>query len=124
MPEQETGTSDALLLILARDLLISSRIMAVARQLDVPARLIRDPASLPASLEGKLLVVDLDLPGALAAAVEWGRLPSRVVAGFVQHVHTQQIREARQCGLASIIARSGLGMVLPDLIRKHAIKAS
>ena len=112
----ETTPEAAALLVLAKDLLISSRITTAARRAGVPVRLVRDPAALAASGPGVLLIVDLDLEGAIPAAVDWAHGSKRPAAGFVQHVHADRIREALQAGIHPIIPRSRLEAALPELL--------
>ena len=108
---------DMTVLLLARDLLISSRITSAAARERVSVRLVRDPPILAEVPCAARLIVDLDLDGALAAAVEWGRRTQRPVAGFVQHVNAQRIREADQAGIRPIVPRSRLSVMLQQLLK-------
>ena len=85
-------------LVLVRDLIMSSRITATARAAGVGARLVREPAKLrDAEAAARLLIVDLNEPGAFDAADEWrAAAPDRRVVGFVAHVDAEIIRRARE----------------------------
>jgi hypothetical protein len=109
---------DPPLVVLASDLLISSRITSAARRLGVPVRLMRDPASLAQEPAARLLIVDLDLVGGLEAARAWAEARGRPAAGFVQHVHTDIIRAARAAGIDPIIPRSRLETALRELLTR------
>lgn len=113
MTEAARGAS---VVVLARDLLVSSRIISIARRLGVSARQVRDPSILNTFPAAPLLIVDLDQEGALAAALDWRRQTSSPVAGFVQHVNTERIREAHQAGIEPIVPRSRLEKVIPELL--------
>jgi acetylornithine deacetylase/succinyl-diaminopimelate desuccinylase-like protein len=71
---------------LIRDLILGSRVSAAAAGLGVPLRTIRDPAKL-AGAAGDRLIVDLNEPGAIEAAVAWRAAgEGRRAVGFVSHV--------------------------------------
>ena len=104
-------------LALVRDLMFSSRISATARAANVPVKLLRDPAAL-AGAEGRLLIVDLNQPGALEAAVAWKRNASGEVVGFVSHVDAETISRAKSAGIDRVIPRSRFVEVLPELLTR------
>src|SRR3954447_20195011 len=81
-------------LVLVRDLMFSSRIAATARAMNAPVKMLRDPGAL-AGMEGRSLIVDLNQPGALDAAVAWKRESSGDVVGFVSHVDVDTIARAK-----------------------------
>ena len=60
-------TADLPVLALVRDLLFTSKITATARASGCDVRVVREPHLL-SELMGRLLLVDLNLPGAIAAA--------------------------------------------------------
>lgn len=103
-------------LVLVRDLMFSSRIGATARAMDAPVKLLRDPASL-AGAEGRFLIVDLNQPGALDAAVAWKADTSGEVVGFVSHVDVETIARARAAGIGRVMPRSQFVNALADLLR-------
>ena len=117
-PSQPDARPDAQppVLVLVRDLMFSSRITATARAANAPVKLIRDPAAL-AGAEGRLLIVDLNQPDALEAAVAWKRQSSGEVVGFVSHVDVDTIARARATGVDRVVARSQFVNVLSDLLR-------
>jgi hypothetical protein len=102
-------------LALVRDLMFSSRITATARSLAVDVRVIRDAASL-GNQPGKLLLVDLNLAGAIDAASAWRNATGGAVIGFVSHVDAATIAKAREEGLERVMARSGFVEALPGIL--------
>ena len=102
-------------LALVRDLMFSSKIGATARALGVEVKVIRDPAQL-AGQAGKLLLVDLNQPGAIEAASQWRDSAGGKVVGFVSHVDTDAIQRAREAKLDQVMARSGFVEALPELL--------
>src|SRR5215217_7485001 len=87
---------------LVRDLMFSSRIGATARSLGVALTLLRDPAKL-AGIAGRRLIVDLNQPGALEAAVAWKAELGGEVVGFVSHVDAQTIARAKAAGVDRVM---------------------
>ncbi len=57
-------------LALVRDLMFSSKISATGKALNLPVKIVRDPAKL-SELTGRRLLVDLGQEGALEAAAKW-----------------------------------------------------
>jgi hypothetical protein len=102
-------------LALVRDLMFSSRITATARSLAIDVRVIRDPAAL-GNEPGKLLLVDLNLAGAIEAASAWRNTTGGEAIGFVSHVDTETIAKARQEGLERVMARSGFVEALAGIL--------
>jgi hypothetical protein len=109
-------------LALVRDLIFASRITATASASNVTVQLIRDPADL-GRRPGRRLLVDLNLPGAIAAAAEWSRATGGDVAGFVSHVDTATIAQARAAGIHKVLARSRFVEVLLSLLGDDAAGA-
>jgi hypothetical protein len=103
-------------LVLVRDLMFSSRISATARATGAEVSLLRDPRKLAAA-EGTMLIVDLNLPDAMDAAIQWKKAsPSREVVGFVSHVDALAIAHARGSGLDHVLPRSRFVEQLPELL--------
>jgi|SRR4051812_19867990 hypothetical protein len=102
-------------IVLVRDLMFSGRIGATARAINVPVRLLRDPAAL-GQVSGRRLIVDLNLAGALDAAIAWKRASAGEVVGFVSHVDAETIRLARAGGLDRVLPRSQFVNILPELL--------
>ena len=102
-------------LALVRDLLLSSRISTAARSAGVEVKMVRDPAQL-GGVAGRLLLVDLNLAGAIEAAAAWRQASEKPVIGFVAHVDTETIAAARQAGIDRVLARGGFFEALPQLL--------
>ena len=105
-----------IVLVLVRDLLFTSKITGEAKSLDIPVKLIRDPAQLAAE-EGGRLIVDLNQPGALDAAIQWKSSHPGKVIGFVSHVDGATIERAQRGGIDQILARSQFVQHLPELLK-------
>lgn len=103
-----------MVLLLCRDLMFVSKVMASARAKNVPVKVVRDHALLP--LEGKRLIVDLNQEGALEAAAEWKRGTGGQVIGFVSHVDTETISRAKAAGLCEVMTRGKFTSELDALI--------
>jgi hypothetical protein len=106
---------------LVRDLIFASRITATAADAGTPpVTLVREPAKLAEHTNAldALLIVDLNLPGAIDAARAWKSATGRgVVTGFVSHVDTATIDAARNAGIDRVLARSRFVELLPALLR-------
>jgi hypothetical protein len=115
MPEGDSP----LILVLVRDLMFSGRILAEARAAGVNVKVIRDPAAIEnaATADSKLMIADLNLDGAIAAAATWRQLAGGMVIGFASHVDSETIAQARSAGLDQVLARSQFVRVLPDLLK-------
>jgi hypothetical protein len=103
-------------LVLVRDLMFASKITATAQSMQVLVKLIREPEKL-ASEPGERLIVDLNQPGALDAAVNWKSAPGRSVVGFVSHVDRETIDRARSLGIDQILPRSQFVARLTELLK-------
>ena len=102
---------------LVRDLMFLSRITASARAVGANVRVVRNPADL-GTAAGRLLIVDLNLDGALEAASQWRKEhEASDIVGFVSHVDAQTIAQARALGIEKILARSRFVQVIEDLLR-------
>jgi DNA-binding NarL/FixJ family response regulator len=110
-------------LALVRDLMFVGRIVAEARTAGVPLTVIRDPAKL-SGVAGRLLIVDLNLDGALEAAAAWAAASGHPTVAFAAHTDTATIAKARAAGLAQVLARSAFVDRLPGLLRPAADRAS
>ena len=102
--------------------MFSGRIMAEARAAGAAVRVVRDPQLLEGSADtqAKLLLVDLNLPGAIEASSQWKKGGERRVVGFVSHEDGQTIAEARSAGIDQVLARSRFVQVLPELLAQKA----
>ncbi|HSZ60008.1 MAG TPA: hypothetical protein VK797_30475 [Tepidisphaeraceae bacterium] len=108
-------SSEPKVLALVRDLMFVSRITSVAKATGAAIRVIRDPAAL-GDQASQLLLVDLNLAGALEAAAAWRRSTGSAVVGFVSHVDAETIARAREMGLDRVMARSGFVEALPAIL--------
>jgi hypothetical protein len=109
--------------LLARDLMIASRIAAAAERAGVPFSRVDDPAGLPPANEVRLLLVDWG-----DRAADWGERITAWCANapesarprillFGPHVDLGAHAAARSAGLGPMLARSKLVADLPGLLR-------
>lgn len=115
-------TAKPILLALVRDLIFASRISAAAQAAGIESRTIRDPSQLAGQI-APLLLVDLNLPGAIEAAATWRQTTSTQVIGFVSHVDAPTIAKARQFNLDRILARSAFVDQLPQILAAFCDRA-
>jgi hypothetical protein len=104
-------------LVLVRDLIFATKISSTARALGVPLTLVREPSKLAEAAGGARLIVDLNLEGALEAAVAWKARTGGEVTAFASHVDVETIRAARDAGVDRVMARSEFARVLPEVLR-------
>lgn len=108
--------------LLARDLMIASRIAAAAEHAGVPFIRVEDPDALPSVASVHLLLVDW-----ADRAPEWGARVGEWCAGapesakprvvlFGPHVDLEAHATARASGLGPMVARSKLVADLPTLL--------
>jgi hypothetical protein len=112
----EASNNTPQVVALVRDLLFSSRIAATARATNVRLQIVRDAQQLQKIPAGRLLV-DLNQPGAIDAAVAWKNAHGRRVIGFVSHVDAATIAAARAAGIEEVLARSQFVARLEELLR-------
>jgi DNA-binding NarL/FixJ family response regulator len=110
----ESSETQPPVLVLVRDLIFATKIRGTAEALGTPVKMLRDPATL-AQHEGKLLIVDLNLPGVIPAAAQWQSHGDRRVVGFVSHVDAETIAAARAAGITQVLPRSKFVELLPSL---------
>jgi hypothetical protein len=111
-----SSSSSPPIIVLVKDLMFLSRIGNTAQTLGIPIRSLRDPAKL-ASEKGCRCIVDLNLEGALDAAVAWKQATGKQVLGFVSHVDTETINRAKSLGVDSVLARSAFVQSLPAILK-------
>lgn len=104
------------ILVLVRDLIFATKIIATAKDTGASVKTIRDPQKL-AGETGRKLIVDLNLPGAIEAAGAWCKEVGRPAIGFVSHTDTATISAARDAGIHLVMARSQFVRVLPELLK-------
>jgi hypothetical protein len=107
---------DSVVLVLVRDLLFTSKITGEAKLQGISVKLIRDPQNLEGEA-GDRLIVDLNQPGALEAAVQWKSSHPGTVIGFVSHVDRETIERARSGGIDQVLPRSQFVQRLAELIK-------
>ena len=112
-------TADLPVLALVRDLLFTSKITATARARGCDVRVVREPHLL-SELMGRLLLVDLNVPGAIAAAANWRLSSGSPVIGFVSHTDAETIEQARAGRLDRVLSRGAFTQLLPELLRTGA----
>jgi hypothetical protein len=110
-----TAANESPLLILVRDLLFQSRITAAAKAVNQPFEVLRDPEKLRQK-SGRLLIADLNQPGVIPAVAAWIADTGGLAVGFVSHVDTDTIAEARAAGIQQILARGAFVAQLPAII--------
>lgn len=103
------------ILILCRDLMFTSKILATARARSIATQVIRDPAQLQAQ-PGTLLLVDLSQESALDAAHQWKSATSGMVIGFTGHMDTQNLQRARELGFDRVLTRGQFTAELDQLL--------
>lgn len=106
-------------LALVRDLLFASKITATARATNTEVLVVREPGQLAEQM-GRLLLVDLNLPGSIAAAAEWRQSSGSPVIGFVSHTDAETIEQARAGRLDRVLSRGAFTQLLPELLKAGA----
>lgn len=101
---------------LVRDLLFSSKLTASAKSTAVRLKVVRDPTKLD-QIDASRLVVDLNDPGHLDAAVAWKARTGGHVTGFASHVAADAIAEARRLGIDRVLSNGGLSANLDAVLQ-------
>ncbi len=115
---ESSVTSPITVVALVRDLMFVGRLTAEARAAGVPIKIIRDPAMLNSDTQLSLLLVDLNLPGAIESAGKYkSRSAATPIIGFVAHTDTATIDSARAAGIDRVLARSAFVVQLPSLLK-------
>jgi len=104
-----------------QDMLFTSKVREVAKQVGVTVQGTREPAALVAATAAgaKLVIVDLRLPAAaealalLAADPAASRVPS---VGFIDHEKTDVMDAARAKGCGQVMAKGQFANALPRLL--------
>jgi DNA-binding NarL/FixJ family response regulator len=106
----------------ARDMLFTSKIREVARQLGVTVAAIKGPpGAAPAELEAttRLVILDLRLPGALEllGAIRGGATHNDVpTVGFIDHENSEVMDQARALGCSQVMTKGQFSNALPRLL--------
>jgi CheY-like chemotaxis protein len=105
---------------LVRDMLFTSKIREVARQLGVSVASARDAAGLVEAASGaRLVVLDLRLDGALDALARLKQQPDLTgitTVGFVEHERLDVMDAARAAGISQVMAKGQFANALPKLL--------
>jgi len=106
---------------LIQDMLFTSKVREVAKQIGVSVQGTREPAALVAAAAGgaRLVIVDLRLPAASDALVALAADPvaSRVASvGFVDHEKVDVMDDARAKGCGQVMAKGQFANALPKLL--------
>jgi DNA-binding NarL/FixJ family response regulator len=107
------------------DLLFSSKIRAVARQLGAELAFARTPEEILQKVRAEhpsLLLVDLNSakadPIATISAIRSDQELAGVrILGFASHVHVDVIRAAREAGADEVLPRSAFAARLPEILK-------
>lgn len=94
-------------ILLCRDLLLSSQVLVAARSMGVEVVHLRKADGLAGVGAARRLLVDLNLEGAIEAASAYKCRTGTACIGFVSHVDGQTISTARSAGIDRVMARSG-----------------
>jgi DNA-binding NarL/FixJ family response regulator len=106
----------------ARDMLFTSKIREVARQLGVSVAAARDPARLPAEAAAagaRLVILDLRLPEAMDALAALAAAPAGAqlrTVGFVDHEKVEVMDAARARGCGEVLTKGQFAHSLPRLL--------
>ncbi len=116
-------------LVFVSDLIFSTRITAAARDVGVPAKVVRRLDDLAAQLgtgQHDLLLVDLNAEGDPLAAIEAARQatePPRIMA-YVSHVEVELAEAARRIGADLVLPRSAFVARLCELLQTPPVTAT
>lgn len=113
-----------MILIAVEDLLFSSKIRAVVRQLGVELAFARTPEDILQKVGAdapSLVVFDLNSAKThpletIAAIKSDPALAASRVIGFASHVHVDIIHAARQAGADDVLPRSAFASRLPEIL--------
>ncbi len=108
------------------DLLFTSKIRSVAKQLDVPLSVVR---SVDNALDGmrqappSLVILDLTTPridtlGLVAAMKADATLAEVPTLGFAGHTQTELLQAARNAGVGDVLTRGAFAERLPDILAR------
>jgi DNA-binding NarL/FixJ family response regulator len=108
---------------LLTDLFFSARIRETAKQLGVPCEILRDPAVFVdrvIATPPRLVIVDMNLKGADAAAVVRNlraRAPDVTVIGYLYDAQEELMLAAEEAGCHQVLSRGQLTRKLPELLK-------
>jgi CheY-like chemotaxis protein len=109
-------------LYLTKDLFFASRVTATARSLAGEVRVISSVEELltEANENCRLVLIDLDAPGADPAAIAMGlrqqEAAPRIIA-FGSHVHESRLQAARQAGCDVVLTRGQFDRQMAEILK-------
>jgi len=103
-------------LIYIRDLLFSSKVVATARAENVAFKVVRDVSKLMET-PADLLLIDLNAEGALENAIAWKQKHGGKVTGFVAHVASATIEQAKTSGIDRVMTNGSFSANLDAILR-------
>jgi len=114
-----------MVIVAVDDLMFSSRISSAAKALGVPITLARSPEAVVSAVRDKaprLVIFDLNSRNvrpleAIASLKADPALAAVPTIGFVSHVQTDLIAEARRAGVDQVLARSAFVAQLAELLQ-------
>jgi PleD family two-component response regulator len=114
------------ILAIVDDLMFTSKIRTTATQLGVPLMFARSPDAALAEMRKQppaLVILDLNStrtqPLAIVAAMKSDPALAGIPSlGFVSHVQTDLIDEARRSGVGEVLARSTFTIQLPEILAR------
>ena len=108
----------------ARDMVFTSKIREVARQVGLTAAPARRPADLPVEAAGaRLVILDLRLPEAFEALAALTADPTSAgipTVGFVDHEKVDVMEAARAAGCRQVLTKGQFAHSLPKLLAEPA----
>ena len=114
-----------MVIVAVDDLMFASRISSAAKALGVAIVFARSPEAIVEAVRAtspRLVILDLNSARvrpleAVAALKADPTLAAVPIVGFVSHVQTELIAEARQAGVDQVMARSAFVTQLPQLLQ-------
>jgi CheY-like chemotaxis protein len=113
-------------LYLTKDLFFASRVTATARSLGAELAVVGSVEELLQKAQEQplsLVLLDLDSPGADAAAIVAGlreqAAHAPAVIAFGSHIHEARLTAARQAGCDQVLARGQFDRQMASLLREH-----
>jgi DNA-binding NarL/FixJ family response regulator len=117
-----------MILVAVRDLFFGSKIDAAAKQLGV--EVVWAPRNVPLSIvvlerRPALILADLGEPGMMEELRSIrARVPATRVIGFLGHLRTDLIDEARSIGIEEVLTRGQLAASLEEVLQRVNPKAA
>ncbi|MDX2180663.1 MAG: response regulator [Bryobacteraceae bacterium] len=117
----------ATLVAVLDDLMFTVKIADAAKRTGLAVKFVKaEPDALAAAGDRPAAIV-LDLncrsldPVALASKLKASEVTKNVpLLGYISHVETERIRQAREAGVYQVLARSAFSNQLPDLLKRYS----